>query len=81
MLAKALSARGGVALLGLRAEKTQLIFACAAGAPLDCGALLRATLAGFGGRGGGQPTLAQGGLPDGAQLEAALDAALKLLPA
>ncbi len=81
MLAKALSARGGVALLGLRAEKTQLIFACAAGAPLDCGALLRATLAGSGGRGGGQPTLAQGGLPDGAQLEAALDAALKLLPA
>ena len=78
-LAKAIAGLGGVALLGGRAEKTQLIFARAEGLALDCGALLRATLAPLGGRGGGQPALAQGGLPDGAQLEAALDAALARL--
>ena len=80
-LARAVAARGGVALLGLRAEKTQLIFACGPGAPADCGALLRQTLAGFGGRGGGQPTQAQGGLPDGARLDEALGTAAVLLRA
>jgi alanyl-tRNA synthetase len=75
-LAKAITAGGCVALLGLRAEKTQLIFARAEGLELDCGRLLRETLAPFGGRGGGQPTLAQGGLPDAALLEQALDAAV-----
>jgi len=75
-LAKAIAARGCLALLGLRADKTQLIFACAEGLELDCGRLLRETLAPFGGRGGGQPTLAQGGLPDPALLEQALDAAV-----
>jgi len=77
-LAKAIAAGGCVALLGLRAEKTQLIFARAEGLELDCGRLLRETLARFGGRGGGQPTLAQGGLPDAALLEQALEAAIEL---
>ncbi|HEU5100193.1 MAG TPA: alanyl-tRNA editing protein [Roseiflexaceae bacterium] len=76
-LAKAIAAGGCVALLGLRAEKTQLIFARAEGLQLDCGRLLRETLATFGGRGGGQPGLAQGGLPDPAQLEQALGAAIE----
>lgn len=80
-LAKTISAGGCVALLGLRAEKTQLIFARAEGLALDCGRLLRDTLAGFGGRGGGQPTLAQGGLPDAGRLDEALDAALERLRA
>src|SRR6185503_16111418 len=74
-LAKAIAAGGCVALLGLRAEKTQLIFARAEGLEIDCGRLLRETLAPFGGRGGGRPSLAQGGLPDGELLEQALDAA------
>jgi alanyl-tRNA synthetase len=78
-LAKAIASGGCVALLGLRAEKTQLIFACGAALEVDCGALLRVTLAEFGGRGGGQPTLAQGGLPDPAQLEAALDRAMQVM--
>ncbi|MEO7911101.1 MAG: DHHA1 domain-containing protein [Roseiflexaceae bacterium] len=78
-LAKAIAAGGCVALLGLRAEKTQLIFARAEGLELDCGRLLRETLAPFGGRGGGQPTLAQGGLPDAALLEQALEAAVEHL--
>jgi alanyl-tRNA synthetase len=80
-LAKAISAGGCVALLGLRAEKTQLIFARGEGIEVDCGKLLRAALERFGGRGGGQAALAQGGLPDGSQLEAALDAAFELLRA
>ena len=78
-LAKAIASRGCVALLGLRAEKTQLVFARAEGLSVDCGALVRATLAPLGGRGGGQPALAQGGLPEPAQLEEALAAALTSL--
>jgi alanyl-tRNA synthetase len=75
-LAKAIAHGGCLALLGLRAEKTQLIFARAEGLEVDCGRLLRDTLAAFGGRGGGQPSMAQGGLPDPDQLEQALDAAV-----
>jgi len=78
-LARAIAANNGVALLGLRAEKTQLIFARGEGVGLDCGALLRGVLAPLGGRGGGQPTLAQGGLPDPSRLEEALDAAFAAL--
>ena len=80
-LAKLIAGGGGVALLGLRAEKTQLIFARADGLNVDCGALLREALAPHGGRGGGQPALAQGGLPDPAWLEAALSAAFVSLSA
>jgi alanyl-tRNA synthetase len=75
-LAKAIAAGGCLALLGLRAEKAQLIFARAEGLEIDCGRLLRETLAMFGGRGGGQPALAQGGLPDPNMLQQALDAAV-----
>jgi alanyl-tRNA synthetase len=78
-LAKAIAHGGCLALLGLRAEKTQLIFARAEGLEVDCGRLLRDTLAAFGGRGGGQPSMAQGGLPDPNQLEQALDAAVARL--
>ena len=78
-LAKAIAAGGCVALLGLRADKTQLIFARAEGLQVDCGRLLRETLARFGGRGGGQPAMAQGGLPDAARLEEALSAAAERL--
>lgn len=74
LLAQAIAAGGGVALLGLRGEKTQLVVARAEGLPIDCGALLREALAPRGGRGGGSAALAQGGLPDPAQLDAALEA-------
>lgn len=75
-LAKAIAGRGCLALLGLRGEKTQLIFARADGLEIDCGALLREALAPFGGRGGGQASLAQGGLPNAEHLDEALLAAL-----
>jgi alanyl-tRNA synthetase len=80
-LARLIAQQGGVALLGLRADKAQLVFARAEGLPVDCGALLRQTLAALGGRGGGQAGLAQGGLPDPAHLDAALDAARALIGA
>lgn len=79
MLANEIATHGCAALLGLRAEKAQLVFARAEGLEVDCGALLRETLARFGGRGGGQPALAQGGLPDPAQVEQALLAAIAIL--
>lgn len=76
MLARALTNAGCIALLGTAAAQAQLVFARPAAATLDCGALLRQTLTPFGGRGGGSSTLGQGGMPDPAQLDAALDAAL-----
>ncbi len=76
-LAKEIADGGCLALLGLRAEKAQLIFARAEGMTVDCGALLREALAPLGGRGGGQATLAQGGVPDATKIEAALEAAVE----
>jgi alanyl-tRNA synthetase len=74
-LAQAIAGAGCVALLGTRGERAQLVFARAEGLPVDCGTLLRSALAPLGGRGGGQPALAQGGVPDPAALQMALDAA------
>ena len=56
-----------------------MAFARAEGLEIDSGKLLRATLERFDGRGGGQPALAQGGLPDAPRLEAALDTAVELI--
>jgi alanyl-tRNA synthetase len=75
LLARTIAERGGVALLGLRAEKAQLVFNRAAGAVWDMGALLRTAAAIVGGRGGGKVDAAQGGGPDVLQLDAALAAA------
>jgi alanyl-tRNA synthetase len=80
-LAAAITVRGGIALLGLTGEKAQLVFARPAESSLDCGKLLKETLGEFGGKGGGQPAQAQGGLPDPTRLEAALDAAVQRLQA
>ena len=67
---------GTVALLGLAGERSHLVFARAAGAPGDMGALIKPALAALGGRGGGGPALAQGGGPaaDETAVAAALDA-------
>jgi alanyl-tRNA synthetase len=78
-LAGAIAARGGVALLGLAGEKAQFIFARSADSKVDCGKLLKETLAEFGGKGGGQPALAQGGIPDATKLNAVLDSAIAKL--
>jgi alanyl-tRNA synthetase len=41
-----------------------VLIACSADCGIDAGAILKQTLAEFGGRGGGSATLAQGSLPD-----------------
>jgi len=68
-----------VALLGVSAPKTQLVFARSGDIGEDMGTLLRATCGQFGGAGGGQPGLAQGGSFPGTQVPAALDWAYERL--
>jgi len=76
-LAGKVAERGAaVALLGLRtSDRGQIAFARSADVALDVGRLLRAALAPAGGRGGGRPESAQGGVPDPAAVEPALAAA------
>jgi len=61
-----------VALLATTSSQPSLIFAQSAGQPFDMGARMKEVMAKFGGRGGGSQDLAQGGLPDGAAIDAAL---------
>ena len=68
-----------VALLGIQRPATQLLFARSEDLDVDVGTLMRASCAAIGGRGGGRPILAQGGAPEGASVEAALDRAMKEL--
>jgi alanyl-tRNA synthetase len=78
-LAKLIADEGTVALVGMAAEKGHLIIACGPGLPVDSGALIRAALGPLGGKGGGRPELAQGGLADPGQIAAALQYALDAL--
>jgi alanyl-tRNA synthetase len=61
-----------VALLGTTSPQPALVFAQSSGQPFDLGAQMKATLARFGGRGGGSKDLAQGGIPAASQVESAL---------
>jgi len=75
-VAQGLAAQGRTALLGgVEDGKGYLCFARPKGAGPAMGELLREAVALLGGKGGGAPDLAQGGGPDGARIEAALDAA------
>ena len=64
-----------VALLGSGAGQPSLVFAQTTGAGFDMGAIMKEVLAEVGGRGGGSKDLAQGGLPEGVDVEAALASA------
>ena len=79
LLAGAIAAEGGIALLGLRGEKAQVLIARPNGHALDCGKALREALAAVGGRGGGQPQMAQGGVLSVDQLEPVLAALQAIL--
>jgi alanyl-tRNA synthetase len=75
-VAQGLTGRGRTALLGAVEEgRGYLCFARPRGAGPAMGDLLREAVALLGGKGGGSPELAQGGGPEGARLEAALEAA------
>jgi alanyl-tRNA synthetase len=79
LVAQHIADGGGVALLGVRANKAQFIFTRAVGLPYDMRAALQAANAIVGGRGGGKPDAAQGGGPDVAKLDEALQAAAQTL--
>ncbi len=70
-----------VALLGTTSPQPSVVFAQSSGQPFDMGSLMKQTLSKFGGRGGGSKDLAQGGLPDPATIDAALQAATSVLKA
>jgi alanyl-tRNA synthetase len=79
-VAQAIRAKGDVAiLLGVRGERPQLICTRSEGVSVDAGAVLRAAVAVAGGRGGGRPDWAQGGVPADADLQSALDAGMSAL--
>jgi alanyl-tRNA synthetase len=61
-----------VALLGTTSPQPALVFAQSSGQNNDMGARMKETLGKFGGRGGGSKDMAQGGLMDSSQVEAAL---------
>ena len=75
-LAQALRVRpGAVIMLGVLGERPQLLFTRADDVSLNMGDLLRTAAAAGGGRGGGRPDWAQGGVPSNEALGVALDAA------
>ncbi len=61
-----------VALAATTPEGTRLLVTRGPGAPLDCGALVKAVAAATGGRGGGRPDSAEAQLPPHADWQAAL---------
>ena len=77
LLAHKLARQSGpvIALLATTSPQPALVFAQTAGQPFDMGSLLKETVATLGGRGGGSKDLAQGGVPNGEALAAALKAA------
>jgi alanyl-tRNA synthetase len=61
-----------VALLGVSADPTAIVFAQSSGQPFDMGDLMKEALARLGGRGGGSRDMAQGGPAQSAGIEAEL---------
>ena len=75
-LAQALRTRSGaIVVLGVFGERPQLLFTRSDDVSLNMGDLLRVAAAAGGGRGGGRPDWAQGGVPSNEALDVALDAA------
>jgi alanyl-tRNA synthetase len=72
---------GAVILVGAGGDRPQLIFTRADDVDLDAGALLREAAAAAGGRGGGRPDWAQGGVPAPGALAPALSAAKAVIRA
>ena len=68
-----------LALLATTMPQPSLVFAQSAGGRFDMGALMKEAMSALGGRGGGSRDLAQGGAPAGADIDAALNAAEKVV--
>ena len=79
LLARLVADAGAVAIVGVKGEKSQLVMARPSDLTVvDCGRIIREVLQQFGGKGGGQPAAAQGGLPDTTRLTEAVDKAAEL---
>jgi alanyl-tRNA synthetase len=78
-LASQVADLGCIAIIGMASDKGHLIVARAEGIELDSGALVKAALAPYGGKGGGRPELAQGGVADASSMAAIIDQALNQL--
>ena len=79
-VAQALRARAGVvACIAARGERPQIIVTRSDDVTVDAGAALRTIAAAGGGKGGGRPDWAQGGVPSNEALDAALAAAGSVL--
>jgi alanyl-tRNA synthetase len=59
-----------VAILATTFQQPAIVFAQSAGQPFDMGALMKEAMAKLGGRGGGSKDMAQGGVPNGPNIEA-----------
>jgi len=69
LLARLVAERGVPAIIGIAGSKAQVVISRPPSAfEPDCGKVLREVLAKFGGKGGGQPQGAQGGVPDPSRL-------------
>jgi alanyl-tRNA synthetase len=80
VLAQKICVRPGiVALLADESDQIRVVFARSADSPVDVAAILKRTLEMFGGRGGGKPSLAQGGGLTAPDANAILDYARSLL--
>jgi alanyl-tRNA synthetase len=65
ILARLIAERGVTAIVGVAGQKAQVVLTRPPSASVpDCGKVLREVLAKFGGKGGGPPQSAQGGIPD-----------------
>jgi len=70
-----------IALLATTSPQPSLVFAQSPGQPFDMGALMKETMTRLGGRGGGSEDMAQGGIPNAAGVDAALNAVAAKLAA
>ena len=69
LLARLVAERGVIAIIGVAGQKAQVVMTRPPSATSpDCGKALREVLTRFGGKGGGQPQGAQGGVPDPSRL-------------
>jgi alanyl-tRNA synthetase len=75
ILAQLIAGHGCVAILAMATDKGHLIIARGPGIPIDSNIILKAALATLGGRGGGRPELAQGGIADASQVPVLLEQA------
>jgi alanyl-tRNA synthetase len=76
-IAQAAFALPKVVVIGALATPPSVLVAASDDSGVDAGKLLKATLAGVNGRGGGSPRLAQGSVPDAAALERAVELLVK----